>query len=255
MSYVPVGPKPKAFAMPVTFATDEGAIPITGTITGIPTVRMSPFPVAPVMTKYTPGTTAYVKVTPNANALAMYLRPVVTTEDLIVASLIVHKIADTTTIAATVPAVSEAESYALAIELKGDYNTHIASTVYHDTADAGECTLANATSEATLVALVNNLRTLFATHYAATGVHGGKADAVGIAAVAATTVATNAATAIVLENALAAAHAAHLAVTDLATYLTHSAATMPLAWPCLGAFWCKTNVSGHSFVTEEFRSA
>lgn len=30
MSYMPVGPKTKAFAVPVSFATDEGGVPIAG---------------------------------------------------------------------------------------------------------------------------------------------------------------------------------------------------------------------------------
>jgi hypothetical protein len=176
----------------------------------------------------------------------------VTTEDLVVASAIVHKIADANGIAATNPAVTEQNSYDLANELKGDYNVHIAATTYHVAADLGTCAVADADDEAKLIALTNNLRTLFGTHASNSSAHGGIGDAVFLAAVAATTVASSAATAITLENALATAWLAHCAVTDLATYITWPAARMPLTWPCNGRFFAKTSVSGHSLVVAEF---
>lgn len=123
-----------------------------------------------------------------------------------------HKMADATTIAATTPAVSEAESYALSIELIADHNTHTASTAYHRSATAAVTSVA-ATSEATLIAQVNKIRTAQLEHYANADVHGGIADKTRYDLVAATTVATSAATAIVLENLLVQYHAAHIVVT------------------------------------------
>ncbi len=124
----------------------------------------------------------------------------------------IHKMADATTIAATHPATDEAKSYALSIELVGDHNTHTASTAYHQAATAAITTTA-ATTEATLIAQTNALRTALLAHYADAVVHGGIPDATNLALVAATTVATTAATAIVLENALYTAHAAHMTAT------------------------------------------
>jgi hypothetical protein len=239
MSYLPIGPKGKAFSVPVQPATD--AFP-------------NPFPSAPTMTLYSPSTTAYVKVTPAADTLLMTVAPTVTTETLTYASLITHKIADATSIAADNPAVGEAQSYALSIELADDFSTHITSTAYHATADTALVTT-NATSEATLIAEVNAIRAKMLTHFASSTIHGGRADAVALAATAATTVANSAASAITLENALATAYLAHLAVVDGAIYMTTGAAVMPMEWACLGAFWCKTNVSGHTFATAEFKSA
>lgn len=222
--------------------------------TGASNVRaILPYPVAPTLTVYTPGSAAYTKVTPSDEVLELIVRPRVTTESLIYATLITHKIADANGIAATNPAVTEANSYALVNELKADYNVHIASTVYHVAADAGSCSLVNSTDEATLVALANNLRTLFGTHAANVTAHGGLADAVFAAAVAATTIATNAASAITLENALAAAWLAHLAVTDQGKYATLGAGT-PLSWFCRGGFFVKTSASG-VFTATEFKSA
>jgi hypothetical protein len=241
MAYLPIGPQNKAMAVPFTRATDESDFPVQQTA-----------PSVSAMTKYTPATTAYVKHTPFMDTVMCHIRPVVTTEDLVVASVIVHKIADTNAIAATNPAVTEANSYALVNELKADYNVHIADLAYHVAADAGTCSLADADDEAKLIALANNLRTLMATHAANTSAHGSIADAVFLAAVTATTVASSAATAITLENALATAWLAHIAVVDLATYITYPAAGMPVEWPCNGPFFAKTNVSGHSFVVAEF---
>lgn len=215
-------------------------------------VAQAPFPSSPAVTAYSPSGAAYMKVTPTAESLELLVRPRTVSESLIFAPVVTHKVADASTIAATNPAVSEAESYALVNELKGDYNTHIASVVYHVAADAGSCSLANATDEATLVALANNLRTLFGTHAANVTAHGGLADGVFAAAVAATTVATDAASAIVLENALAAAWLAHLAVVDQGAYVTVGSAVLPMRWPCLGSFFAKTSGPG-VFTVAEFR--
>ena len=137
---------------------------------------------------------------------------VATTTGIDVVDTFLHKAADATTIAATVPAVSEGESYALSIELIADHNTHTASVAYHQIATAAVTSTA-ATTEATLIAQVNKIRTAMLAHYADARVHGGIADATRYALVAATTVATTAATAIVLENLLVAYHAAHITVT------------------------------------------
>ena len=212
----------------------------------------APYPSAPIVTVYTPSGAAYMKVTPSADALQLIARPRTVTESLIYAPLVTHKIADANGIAATNPAVTEANSYALANELKGDYNVHIASLVYHVAADLGEVTVANATTEATLVALANSLRTLFGTHAIATSSHGGQSDDVFAAAVTATTAATDAATAITLENALATAWLAHLAVTDQGAYITAGPVGLPIIWPCLGALFVKTSGPG-VFTVAEFK--
>lgn len=96
------------------------------------------YPVSPVMTLYSPSGTAYVKVTPDPTNLAMFLRPVVTTETLQVASILTHKIADTTTtIGASDPgAANLGENQTAADEIIADCNTHIASTAYHVAAGA-----------------------------------------------------------------------------------------------------------------------
>jgi hypothetical protein len=215
----------------------------------------APYPVSPVMTLYTPTTTNYVKVTPNAANLAMFLAPSVATETLTVASIVVHKIADVTTLSATNPATNDTtELYALADEVMEDFITHLASTSYHVTA-TGTITHTNATSEATAIAEVNLIRTNQLSHFASTTAHGGKADAAQLALVTATAACTTKAEAVTLINLLATYHLAHLAVTDVGAYYIHPAAVMPMQWNCLGSFFCKTSVSNHSFSTVEFRSA
>ena len=201
----------------------------------------APYPSAPIVTVYTPSGAAYMKVTPSADALRLIARPRTVTESLIYAPLVTHKSRRRQRQSPPAnPAITEANSYALANELKGDYNVHIASLVYHVAADLGEVTVANATTEATLVALANSLRTLFGTHAIATSSHGGQSDDVFAAAVTATTAATDAATAITLENALATAWLAHLAVTDQGAYITAGPVGLPIIWPCLGALFVKT---------------
>jgi hypothetical protein len=187
---------------------------------------------------------AWTKVTPVAGAQRLTLRTVTAGKFLRVTTSVVHKTADTATIAATNPAVTEQNSYDLATELKGDYNTHIASTTFHVAADLGSCSLANATNEATLIALTNNLRTLFGTHAANTASHGGLADSVFAAAVAGTTIATSAATAITLENALATAWLAHLAVTSAGIY-EQVPANIELVWNSDTAMWIQIETSGN----------
>lgn len=212
-----------------------------------------PYPTTPIVTVYSPSGAAYMKVAPSASVLELLVRPRVTTQALIYAPVVTHKVADANGIAA-VPAVTEANSYALADELKSDYNVHIASLVYHVAADLGSVSLVDATDEATLVALANSLRTLFGTHAANTTAHGGLADAVFAAAVTATTVAIDAATAITLENALASAWLSHLAVTDQGAYVTVGASVLPMRWPCLGSFFAKTDTGSGVFTVAEFRS-
>jgi hypothetical protein len=240
MAYMPLGPKDKAFAVPTIPATDS--------------YGDNPFPSAPTMTLYSPATTAYVKVTPAADTLLMTVAPTVTTETLTYASVITHKIADVTAIAATNPATNDTtELYALADEVIDDLIVHIASTAYHVTA-TGTITHTAATTEATAVAEVNLIRTNLLSHLASATVHGGRADAVNLALVAATSACTNKATAVTLINLLATYYLAHLAIVDDSIAMTTGAAVMPMRWPCVGPFWCKTNVSAHTFSTCEFKS-
>lgn len=116
---------------------------------------------------------------------------------------------DTTTLAATAPAASEEQDYALVNEQVLDHNTHTALTTVHKVATAAIAP-DSATSEATLVAAANALRTALIAHYASTTAHNA-ADATNGATVVATTAATDAASARTLINALVAPMAAHIA--------------------------------------------
>lgn len=93
------------------------------------------YPLAPVVTPYTPPTTAYARVVPNAENLAMIVRPRTATDALIFAGAIVHKIADATTIAAA-NATDLASAKTLLDELMPEGKTHIASTAIHVAAGA-----------------------------------------------------------------------------------------------------------------------
>jgi hypothetical protein len=215
-----------------------------------------PYPSAPVMTLYSPSTTAYEKVTPTADALLTRLVPIVTTETLQYASVITHKIADATTITSDAP-TDDAKDYARANEFKGDFNTHVAATAYHDAAGTAIAT-ANASSEATLIALTLAIDAAMKAHAASTTEHGGRTDATfaeALATLALPAEPTKAECRTYLgDAALKAAWEAHLAVTDGGIYLTHGAAVMPLEWPSAAPLWCKTNVSAHTFAGAEFRS-
>ena len=117
---------------------------------------------------------------------------------------------DTTTLAATAPATNSGEDYALVNEQVLDHNTHTALTTVHKASTAAIAP-ASASSEATLIAAANAVRTALIAHYADTTVHNA-ADTTNGATVAATTAATNAATARTLINALVAPMAAHIAL-------------------------------------------
>jgi hypothetical protein len=138
-----------------------------------------------------------------------------------------HKMADVETWDAAVPANDEAKSYATSIELIADHNIHTASTAYHQAATAAVSSTA-ATTEATLIAQVNVMRTAQLAHYANVAVHGGIADMTRYALVAATVVATTAATAIVLENLLQVYHVAHIAATTALSTVFATFATAAL---------------------------
>lgn len=90
-----------------------------------------PYPVAPTLTVYTPGSAAYMKVTPSADVLEAIVRPRVTTEALIYAPIITHKIADTTTTIGAADPDDLAKSKTAIDEILADTNTHIASLTYH----------------------------------------------------------------------------------------------------------------------------
>ena len=89
------------------------------------------YPVAPVCTVYTPASTNYLKVTPNAANITMLISPIVTTETLQIAPIITHKIADTTTTIAAADPDDLPKSITAADEILADTNTHIASLTYH----------------------------------------------------------------------------------------------------------------------------
>ena len=226
------------------------------TIAEVPVTSTNPLPVrecaygSSTITVVANNATAWTKVQPTGGSQLITVRTVTAAKFLRVASGVVHKTPDGATIAATNPAITEQNSYDLANELKGDYNTHIASLTYHVAADAGTCSLVNATTAPTLVALTNNLRTLMGTHAANTASHGGAADTVFAAAVAGTTVATDAASAITLENALATAWLAHLAVTSASIYEQVPANTV-LEWHSNSAMWLQLETSGNVSVRTE----
>lgn len=215
-----------------------------------------PFPSAPVLTLYSPSTTAYAKVTPTATALLTEAAPIVTTETLQYASLITHKIADATTITSDAPTTDETDRLR-ANEFKADFNTHVAALAYHDTAGTAIAT-ADATSDATLIALTVAIDAAMKAHAASTTEHGGRGDAVFAAALV--TLALPAAPTkgecrtYLADAALKAAWTAHLAVVEGGIYLTAGVNAMPLRWASAAPFWCKTNVSGHTFAAAEYQS-
>jgi len=120
---------------------------------------------------------------------------------------------DTTALAATAPAASSEQDYALVNEQVLDHNTHTALTSVHKAATAAIAPT-EATDEETLVAAANAVRTALIAHYANTTVHNA-ADATNGATVAATTAATDAASARTLINALVAPMAAHIALAQV----------------------------------------
>ena len=189
------------------------------------------------MTLKSPATTAYVKVTPTGDdTLTLWLAPVVTTETLQYCTILTHMIADATTITSAAPTTDETDRLR-ATEFKNDCNAHMASLAYHQ-AVGPTITAADATDDATLILLCPAIDAALKAHAASTTQHGGRADAVFLAALA-----TLALPAVptkgecrtyLADLALMAAWTAHLAVTDNSIYATHGAAVMPLKWPCRG---------------------
>jgi len=212
-----------------------------------------PFPSAPTVTVVSPVTTSYAKVTPSTNTLKTLLRPRVITQSLVWAATIVHKIADANGIAATNPAITDANAYALVNEIKADFNTHIAATAYHVAAGTNTIATADADDTPKTVALTNAIATALAAHMADTAVHGGMTDAVNLAlVVAAATTCTDMTTAKTEMNLLATAWLAHLAVTDLGAYMTAGPVGLPIDWPCSAPFYAKTDTSAGVFTVAEW---
>jgi hypothetical protein len=116
---------------------------------------------------------------------------------------------DTTALTSDTTPTETAQDYALADELATDHNTHTALTTVHKAATAAVSFTA-ATTEETLVAEANAVRTAMAAHYASTAAHNA-ADATNLALVNATTAATDASTARTLITALVAPFEAHIA--------------------------------------------
>ena len=90
-----------------------------------------PLPLAPVCSVYSPTGTAYMKVVPSADVLQIVVRPRVTTEALLYAPIVTHKIADTTTTIGAADPDDLAKSKTAADEILADTNTHIANLTYH----------------------------------------------------------------------------------------------------------------------------
>jgi hypothetical protein len=218
------------------------------------------YPNAPVQTVYSPSTTAYVKIAPHADNLHMEIAPRVTSDDLIYASILTHKIADATTITSAAPTTDETDRLR-ATEFKNDTNVHMASLTYHEVAGPA-ITEADATDDATLIALTVAIDTALRTHAASSTQHGGRADAVFVAALASLALPASPSKAqcrtYLADAALKAAWDAHRAVTDhLAGVQVYSvrAAGLPKEWDCAGSVFVRCSSSGGIFVTEEYRSS
>ena len=93
-----------------------------------------PFPYAPEVTAITPTGAAYTKVVPDDDVLAVHVRARTTTENLVWASVITHKVADATTTIAAADPDDLAKSKTAADEILADSNTHIANLSYHQAA-------------------------------------------------------------------------------------------------------------------------
>ncbi len=212
-----------------------------------------PFPAAPTVTVVSPATTSYAKVTPSANTLKVQVRPRTITQSLVYAATIVHKIADSNGIAATNPAVTDANAYALINEIKGDFNVHVASTAYHVAAGTAIATT-DASDLATTVALTNAVAAALNAHFASITQHGGMTDAVNLALIAAAQLApaTDMPTAKTEMNLLVTAWLAHIAVTDLGAYVTSGPVGLPLDWPCSEPFYVKTDTSAGVLTVAEW---
>mgnify|MGYP000870381980 CR=1 FL=1 len=214
-----------------------------------------PYPAAPLMTLYSPSTTAYVKVELSDTTLLTEVAPTDTTKTLQYASVITHKIADGTTITSAAPTTDETDRLR-ANEFKADFNTHVAATAYHDAAGTAIAT-ADATTDETLIALTLAIDAAMKAHAASTTEHGGRGDATFLAALEALELAAEPSTAqcraYLADAALKAAWEAHLAVTDGGIYLTAGTSVMPMKWASGADFWCKTNASGETFATAEYQ--
>jgi len=84
----------------------------------------------------------------------------------------IHKLDDQANTTAAADADDAATLYTLLNEIKGDYNTHRASTTYHVAADnTNAVTSDNASSEATAVALANEIKADYNAHRSQSGAH------------------------------------------------------------------------------------
>jgi hypothetical protein len=83
--------------------------------------------------------------------------------------------------------------------------------------------------------------------------HGGTADATNRATLNAVANASDLATALTLLLAEKATYNAHCAVLEGGAYITAGPVGLPIEWPCLGSFFCKTSGPG-VFTVAEFRS-
>jgi hypothetical protein len=289
MAYLPLGPKTKAFSVPITFATDESNTQTIGKLAANSGVNIGDvtlnagtaeigklaagtahigevdvgiianYPNAPVQTVYTPSTTAYVKITPDPTNLHMEISPRTTSDDLIYASVLTHKIADATTITSAAPTTDETDRLR-ATEFKNDCNTHMASLTYHEVAGPA-ITADDATDDATLIALCQEIDLDLKAHAASTTQHGGRADAVFVAALASLALPATPSKAecrtYLADAALKAAWDAHRVITNhlagVQVYAVHAAGT-PKSWDCDGSLFCRCSTSGATFVTEEYRA-
>jgi hypothetical protein len=128
----------------------------------------------------------------------------------------IHKIVDATNTLGVAAVNDSTDVYTLANDFIDKVIAHIASTTHHVTA-TGTITHVDANSEATATTLCNLIRTSLIDHYTAAALHGQVADAVNLALVTATSVATNAASNKVLINLLRTYHIAHMALGGAST--------------------------------------
>ncbi len=112
-------------------------------------------------------------------------------------------------------ASNEATLVALANELKADINTHFADTIAHNSAVSAAVATASATNTATAVTLLNALKAAFNTHLSEANVHYTNDGTNTVAA----SDATNEGTAITLANEMKGDFNAHVASAPAGTFI------------------------------------
>jgi hypothetical protein len=157
-----------------------------------------------------------------------------------------HSAADTINAArvlATSEGTDEASDQTLINLLQTYWNSHCA------VGDTGSDDLA------AVVAGANAAKAGLLLHFAeASTAHGGVADATNLATLTAVAAATDQASANTLLTAIKTTYNLHCAIVDGGAYITAGPVGLPIEWPCLGSFFCKTDTSAGVFTVADFRS-